>query len=75
MYAPVLSFNVLGKTSEDISTILNKCNVAVRSGIHCAPLAHKKIGTTEIGTVRVSPSIYNTDTEIYRLINILKNIK
>lgn len=75
MYAPVLSFNVLGKTSEDISTILNKCNVAVRSGIHCAPLAHKKIGTTEIGTVRVSPSIFNTDSEIFSLINILKKIK
>lgn len=34
--------------------------IAVRAGLHCAPLAHRSAGTLECGTVRISPSIFTT---------------
>ncbi len=73
-FAPVLSFNIKNKSSEDVSIKLNKNGIAVRGGLHCAPQAHKKIGTTDIGTVRFSPSIFNLESEVYKFINIIKKI-
>ena len=72
-YSPVLSFNYKGLSSDVVGEALNKENIAVRTGLHCSPLAHKQIGTTQIGTVRVSPSIFNNLDEIDRLIFTLKN--
>jgi selenocysteine lyase/cysteine desulfurase len=40
--------------------MLDKRNIAVRAGLHCAPLAHKYFGTEEMGTVRAVVS-YFTD--------------
>lgn len=59
-----LSFNVKGKNCTEISELLDRKNIAVRSGLHCAPLAHKFIGTGEIGTVRASFSNFNTINQI-----------
>ena len=39
---------------EEIAERLGKRGVAVRAGLHCAPLAHESAGTLETGTVRVS---------------------
>ena len=39
---------------EEAAEILGKCGIAVRAGLHCAPLAHESAGTLERGTVRVS---------------------
>ena len=36
----------------------------VRTGLHCAPAAHKTLGTYPLGTVRVSPGYFNTVEEI-----------
>ena len=73
-FSPVISFNLNGFTSEEIGAYLNKKGIAVRAGLHCAPLAHKQLGTIEKGTVRVSPSIYNSKSEIDNLIFNLKKI-
>lgn len=73
-YSPVLSFNISGRTSDDVGNILNKENIAVRTGMHCSPLAHRQLGTSQIGTVRVSPSIFNNFDEIDRLIFVVKRI-
>ena len=43
---------------EEMATELGKMGIAVRAGLHCAPLAHESAGTLETGTVRVS---YGTD--------------
>ncbi len=40
--------------SEEFAELLGKQNIAVRAGLHCAPLAHESAGTLETGTVRVS---------------------
>ena len=74
-FAPVISFNVDGKTGEETAKILDRSGIAVRGGLHCAPAAHRAIGTLETGTVRVSTSVFNTVQEISRLIRAVKNMK
>ena len=74
-YAPVLSFNYKGLSSGETAKILSINGIAVRSGLHCAPIAHKSVGTLEEGTVRVSVSVYNNHKEIEKLIYVLSDEK
>lgn len=74
-YGPVICFNVLNLPSEQVAEFLNKRGFALRAGLHCAPTAHKKIGTLNQGGVRFSPSIFNNSYEVDSLIKELKNIK
>ena len=70
---PVLSFNIDGTDSEDVSDHLNRrYGIAVRAGLHCAPLAHRSMGTFAGGTVRVAPSAFTTDRDIQILLNAVK---
>ena len=55
----VLSFRIHGMDSELVGDLLGKRGIAVRAGLHCAPLAHKTVGTLDSGTVRVSFSAFN----------------
>ena len=57
-----------------LSERLGAAGIAVRSGLHCAPLAHETAGTLSTGTVRVSVSPFNTAQEIYRAAETLENI-
>lgn len=68
-YAPLVSFNVKNKHSEQISELLNRHGFAVRGGYHCAPLAHISYGTNDIGAVRISPSFNSTQKDIKNLLN------
>ena len=52
-----------GYSSDNIGKILSDNNVAVRSGLHCAPFAHNFLGTFPAGTVRFSVSYFNTDED------------
>lgn len=52
-----------GYSSDNIGKILSDNDVAVRSGLHCAPFAHKFLGTFPAGTVRFSVSYFNTDED------------
>lgn len=52
-----------GYGSDSIGQILSEQNVAVRTGLHCAPTAHKFIGTFPAGTVRFSVSYFNTEDD------------
>ncbi len=74
-FVPVLSFNLEGYVSDEVGKILNSHAIEVRTGLHCAPAAHKSMGTLEIGTVRVSPSAFNNKYEINKLLEIIKEIK
>lgn len=73
-FAPVISFNIKNYSSEQVSEMLNKHGFALRGGLHCAPSAHKKIGTTDIGTVRFSPSFFNNIKEVEKIVNIVKKL-
>lgn len=75
-FVPVVSFTVDNFDSEQVAAYLdNRFNIAVRAGLHCAPLAHKFMKTTESGTVRVSPSIFTTNKDINTLIYAINNLK
>lgn len=54
-----------GMDSEEAAEFLAKQGIAVRAGLHCAPLAHESVGTVETGTVRVSFGYHCTDAETY----------
>ena len=61
----VFSFNIKNLDSGTVANILNdRYNIFVRAGLHCAPLIHKKIGTEDVGAVRVSVDFYNSIEEI-----------
>lgn len=61
----VLSFNVDGIDASLLAAELDhNFDIAVRSGLHCAPQAHRTIGTLPAGTLRLSPGWSNTCEEI-----------
>lgn len=71
----VFSFNIKNLDSNYVANILNeKYNICVRSGLHCAPLIHKKLKTLNTGAVRVSIDFNNTYEEIDYFIFALKEI-
>lgn len=73
--APVVPLNIRDADSSEVSYILDdKYDIAVRPGLHCAPLAHKTIGTFKQGVVRFSFGYENTHEEIDFAIKALKNI-
>ena len=64
--AGVLSFQIDGMDCEAVGEALGARGIAVRAGLHCAPLAHQSAGTLEAGTVRASVSAFNTPREVER---------
>ncbi len=73
---PVISFNIGELDSTDVAFILDTVyGIAVRAGLHCSPLAHKCFNTLEQGTIRVSPGIFNTNSDIDKLITAVIEIK
>ncbi len=65
-HLPVLAFNVEGMNATDAGNKLDlEYNIANRTGLHCAPLAHKALGTDKSGgTVRLSIGPFNTEEDI-----------
>jgi cysteine desulfurase / selenocysteine lyase len=61
----VVTFNLEGMNPQVVASILDTAyDVAVRSGLHCAALAHRTLGTFPEGTVRVSPGFFSETREI-----------
>lgn len=72
---PILSFNIKNIPSNEVATILDsKYNIMTRPGLQCAPLAHKELGTSPNGAVRISLGYDNTYDECTALINAVSNI-
>lgn len=61
-------------SSENIGNILSQKDIAVRTGLHCAPFAHKFINTFPHGTVRFSTSYFSKNEDFIKLENVLKYI-
>lgn len=72
--AGVVSFRVGGIDCEEVGTYLARQGIAVRSGLHCAPLAHRTVGTLETGTVRVSFSAFNMPGEVRSLVKAVSRL-
>ncbi len=71
----VLSLTIDGLDCEDAARQLSEKGVAVRAGLHCAPLAHESAGTLETGTVRLSFSAFNTEAEVRRAAALLRGLE
>lgn len=70
----VLSFNIESMDCETAAERLGQAGIAVRAGLHCAPLAHQSAGTLDRGTVRMSLSAFNTLYDVERLVNAVSRI-
>lgn len=73
-FAPVLPFNVGSVNSVAVSSRLSELGFATRGGLHCAPDAHKRMGTLEQGAVRVCPSAFTTRNDADALLNAVEHI-
>ncbi|WP_130838387.1 aminotransferase class V-fold PLP-dependent enzyme [Lachnoclostridium sp. Marseille-P6806] len=72
---PVLSFNLTDMEAADTAYVLqNGYGIAVRAGLHCAPLIHERIGSGPGGTVRVSISALTERAELDALLAALREI-
>lgn len=69
---PVVLFNMDGVAARDLAAGLDaEEDIAVRGGVHCAPLVHESIGTAPLGAVRASPGPTTTAEEIDRFVGVI----
>lgn len=72
---PLISFNVHPMSSSDIGYFLDSgYGIMTRVGLHCAPNAHRSIGTFPGGTVRVSFGAFNTERDVKQLIKAISKL-
>lgn len=72
---PVLAFSAAGIDSERVARYLaENADIAVRSGLHCAPLAHRSMGTIDSGAVRIAPSVFTSEKDMQILFNSLRKM-
>ena len=70
----VVSFTAETMDPETLASALAEQGIAVRAGLHCAPLAHQTAGTVDTGTVRASFSHWNTPAEVARFLAAMGEI-
>jgi len=69
--AAIVTFNIDNIFSQDVAYYLNKYNICVRAGNHCAKLVKNVTGVTN--SVRVSFALYNTEEEIDEFVSLLSD--
>lgn len=71
---PIVSFNIGDTNSQETASMLSERGFALRGGLHCAALAHDSLGTSEQGTVRFSPSVFNTPAQVDMLVRTVGDL-
>ena len=56
------------------SELLKRGNIETRVGLHCAPSAHRSLGTFPTGTLRFSPGPFTSEEEIDMTVSILREV-
>ena len=74
-YVGIISFIVENISSESLAPVFSHKNIIVRTGLHCAPLAHKFLGTFPAGTIRLSTSYFTNDEDFENLTRLLDYIE
>ncbi len=70
-----ISLTFAGADPAEVSLILDReYNIMTRSGLHCAPLAHRELGTYPAGTLRFSLGFFNTEQEVDKTLTALKEV-
>lgn len=71
----IIAFNIVGKASFEVAdTLSEQFDICVRAGLHCAPLIHKHLNTTDSGIVRCSMGIDTTFDDIDTLASAVETI-
>ncbi|MCH2213308.1 MAG: aminotransferase class V-fold PLP-dependent enzyme [Fuerstiella sp.] len=72
----VVSFFISGIDPHEVAVILSQSfGIQCRAGLHCAPLAHRTLGTESSGgTIRLSPGLFTTDEEIDQAVDAVSQI-
>lgn len=71
----VVSFRIEGWSPGDAGAVLDQAfDIQVRTGLHCAPAAHRTLGTSPEGTVRASIGAFNTRDHIEALLDAVERI-
>ena len=60
--------------SDERAAVMQDTLLPLRAGLHCAPFAHKTVGTLPDGTVRLSVSAFNRESEIDTFLSSLRAI-
>lgn len=63
-----------GMDCEEVGEELARRDIAVRAGLHCAPLAHRTAGTQDTGTVRLSFSAFNRPDQADRAAAVIRGL-
>lgn len=74
-YVGIVSCIINRISSDSASTIFSERGVAVRTGLQCAPLAHKFLNTFPAGTIRFSVGYFTADEDFSDLKNVLDYIE
>ncbi len=72
---PVVSFILDGSSPAETGAYLASRGICVRTGYHCAPLAHRTVGSIETGSVRAGFSWFNTMSDVHALADALENLR
>ena len=72
----IVTFNIHNQDCREVAMILDQSfQIQCRAGLHCAPLAHRALGTFEKGgAVRLSPGVFTTDDEIKAVVEAVHAI-
>ncbi|HRX27594.1 MAG TPA: aminotransferase class V-fold PLP-dependent enzyme, partial [Aminivibrio sp.] len=72
---PVFAVNFEGRDNGILAARLSEdWGIETRPGLHCAPLAHKTLGTFPGGALRLSPGWFSTVDEIRKTVDALKAV-
>lgn len=73
-YVGIVSCIIDGISSDTAGQLFAERKIAVRTGLHCAPLAHKFIGTFPAGTIRFSTGYFTSDEDFHALRQVLDDL-
>ena len=74
-YVGIVSCLLEGISSDSAGPLFDRCGIAVRTGLQCAPLAHKFMGTYPAGTIRFSVGYFTSDQDFAELQQTLDYIE
>ena len=74
-YVGIVSCLIEGISSDSVGNIFNEQGISVRTGLQCAPLAHKFVNTFPAGTVRFSVNYFTNDDDFEELQKALDYIE
>ncbi len=71
----VVSFNLDGWSCSEVASALEEnAGICCRAGLHCAPLAHRQLGTFPEGAVRFSLGLFNTESDVTTALDALREL-